>query len=142
MQYFYIGIKGVIYNPDTKRVLVLSAVDQNGKNFWDIPGGRINGSETIEQTLKRELNEEITNLGIEYKVGSILNAFRLPRDLKNGYGLMLLFYRIEARIKDAKLNEESNDYRWVNLAEIDSLTSSGEYYIDSGYEEALRLAFK
>ena len=52
-QLFQIGIKAIIRN-DENQILLLK-----NKDYWDIPGGRIDQSEDIETTLLRELNEEI-----------------------------------------------------------------------------------
>lgn len=49
---FYVGVKGVVVVEN--KALVLKKTDQDGKLFWDIPGGRIDESETIIQTLERE----------------------------------------------------------------------------------------
>ena len=52
-QLFQIGIKAIIRN-DENQILLLK-----NKDYWDIPGGRIDQCEDIETTLLRELNEEI-----------------------------------------------------------------------------------
>ena len=52
-QLFQIGIKAIIRN-DKNQILLLK-----NKDYWDIPGGRMDQGEDIETTLLRELNEEI-----------------------------------------------------------------------------------
>ena len=52
-QLFQIGIKVIIRN-DKNQILLLK-----NKDYWDIPGGRMDQGEDIETTLLRELNEEI-----------------------------------------------------------------------------------
>ena len=52
-QLFQIGIKAIIRN-DENQILLLK-----NKDYWDIPGGRIDQGEDIETTLLRELNEEM-----------------------------------------------------------------------------------
>ena len=52
-QLFQIGIKAIIRN-DENQILLLK-----NKDYWDIPGGRVDQGEDIETTLLRELNEEI-----------------------------------------------------------------------------------
>jgi len=52
-QLFQSGIKAIIRN-DENQILLLK-----NKDYWDIPGGRIDQGEDIETTLLRELNEEI-----------------------------------------------------------------------------------
>ena len=52
-QLFQIGIKAIIRN-DENQILLLE-----NKDYWDIPGGRMDQGEDIEAALLRELNEEI-----------------------------------------------------------------------------------
>ena len=52
-QLFQIGIKAIIRN-DENQILLLK-----NKDYWDIPGGRMDQGEDIEAALLRELNEEI-----------------------------------------------------------------------------------
>ena len=55
---FPVSIKAIII--DDNKVLCL----KNERNEWDLPGGKINFNEDIEQCLKREVKEE-TNLDIK-----------------------------------------------------------------------------
>lgn len=134
----YVGVKSVVVNQD--KALILKGVDQNGKKFWDIPGGRINDNENINETLVRELKEEVLNIGENFKVGKLLNAYRLSRDLKDGHGLILLFYKVEINIVDIEISSEHSGYGWVGLDELDELEKDQDLYIESGYLLALRLA--
>lgn len=54
---FQIGVKALIFNED-KQLLLVSETN-NTNVYWDIPGGRIDGNESLDQTLERELLEEV-----------------------------------------------------------------------------------
>lgn len=142
LKQFYVGVKGVIYNPSIKKALVLKKPDQKGKFYWDIPGGRIDDSETIEETLRRELSEEIINLGNDYTVERLLNAYRLSRDLNDGLGLVLLFYKVETDIEEIEHSAEHLEYKWVGVSDLESLKFTDDAYIESGYLDALKLALE
>ena len=62
---FRISLKALVFN-DYDEVLL---VKETGKDFWDIPGGGMDHSESIKDTLRRELEEEVTLTGdFEYQV--------------------------------------------------------------------------
>jgi len=133
---FNIGIKGVIKAEG--KCLVLQSV-RNGKSYWDIPGGRIDDDERIEDTLKRELSEELPTLG-KYSIGRLLNAFRLSHDLKDGKGLMLLFYEINADMFNVELSSEHSDFKWVSKNDLRGLLNDPLISIEDGYYKALSIA--
>lgn len=61
MKTFYVGIKGVIVN-DGKVLMLRANAALGRRDIWEIPGGRIDDEENIEQTLRRELQEELPNI--------------------------------------------------------------------------------
>jgi 8-oxo-dGTP pyrophosphatase MutT (NUDIX family) len=136
----YVGVKGVIINSSTKKALILIKKDQEDKYFWDIPGGRINNDEDIITTLHRELKEEIPNMNNEYQVNELIHAYRLSKDLKDGYGLLLLFYKIECNLNEVELSSEHEDYKWISLEELETLKKDISIHLESGYITALELA--
>ncbi len=136
---FNIGVKGVITNPVMKKALVLLAQRGDGSKYWDIPGGRIDGNETIAETLNRELNEEIVNLPQTVEVGQLLSAYRLSRELEGGLGLLLLFYQVLVELDEVQLSSEHTSYRWVALDDLPTLDGSESAQIEEGYLDALRL---
>ena len=125
-----VGVKGIVCTEDG--CLVLKS--ENG--YWDIPGGRIGGEETIEETLHRELKEELPSIG-GYKFGNIVHAFRLSKNIIDGKGLVLLFYKVEAEKFDVALSSEHQGYRWVTKDTLHELRNA-DIPIESGYYEAIR----
>jgi len=55
----------ILYNKSHEIVLVKRKYPPK-KNFWDLPGGFINQNETVEQSIKREIKEEL-NIDINTK---------------------------------------------------------------------------
>ncbi|MCX6822409.1 MAG: NUDIX domain-containing protein [candidate division SR1 bacterium] len=59
-QSFGIAVKGLIQNPEGKYLIIYkSDLDEVNPNDFDIPGGRINRGEKIEDALHREIKEEV-----------------------------------------------------------------------------------
>ena len=74
--YLYrLTLKAVILN-DRGEILM---VKERGRDWWGLPGGGMDHGETIEQTLARELREEVNLSGkFTYDIIGIDEAARLP----------------------------------------------------------------
>lgn len=125
-----VGIKGLVCVGDTCLVLL----SENG--YWDIPGGRIDEDESIEETLQRELKEELPGIGV-YTIEGIVHAYRLPKNIIDDKGLVLLFYKVQAESFEVVLSNEHRGYRWVTRDTLQQLQGS-DISIESGYYEAIR----
>jgi len=133
MKTFYVGIKGVIIRDD--KVLILRSNAKNGRrDMWEIPGGRIDGEETIDQTLIRELHEELPNIR-DIHIGEVLDAHRLPWDIDGNNSLTLIFYRVSADFEgDPEISDEHIDWRWATKAEALDL-------VQDAFKDAVERAF-
>jgi 8-oxo-dGTP diphosphatase len=127
---YQVGVKGIIFNSENK-VLVLF---KKALQAWDVPGGRTRQGETLLESLDRELREEILNLK-DYKVIKTFNASKIEKA-----NLVLIYHKVEADLKEVKLSEEHESYRWISYEDIDNLEK--EHPIDPGIKETLRMAFE
>lgn len=93
------------------------------KDYWDIPGGYVEPSETPYQACVREVEEE---LGIRPTIGRLLVADWAPTE-RDGDKVLFIFdggqlskdQHVAIRLQDSELCE----YRYVPLATAESLTS-------------------
>ena len=132
---YQVGVKGVLVNQNKSLALLKNV---NGRTFWDVPGGRIQKGETMEQALKSELSEEVPNLN-DYEVKNFLSAYVIEgANTVEKIDLLLLFRKIETDLEKVELSEEHQSYKWVSLEEIDSLEK--EASISEGIKEALKLS--
>ena len=53
-------VAGIIFNQDKSEIFITKRPsDKHKGGFWEFPGGKVEESETIEQAMVRELDEEI-----------------------------------------------------------------------------------
>lgn len=130
MKTFHVGIKGVIRRDDGAVLLLM----KNSENaFWEVPGGRMDDEESIDETLLRELSEELPGISkVENK--GIICAHRLPKDIKPELSLMLIYFEVRASLPDPiRLSEEHKDFKWVK--------SVHDVLLDGGTLKALSIIF-
>ena len=107
---FPVSIKAIII--DNNRVLCL----KNERNEWDLPGGKIDFYENIEECLLREVKEE-TNLNI--KNLKILK----PLNIKfNDVTVLILLYSAEISCDSSvTISFEHSEYNFFSKSEIENL---------------------
>lgn len=111
---FNVGIKAIVRRGNK----LLVAHNTAGGGFWEVPGGRMDGNETIEETLLRELKEELPNVQ-NIQVGQLIGATRVHKDIKPGVSLVLLFFEVSAEFVggEPKLSDEHDKYEWLTKEE-------------------------
>ena len=82
----------VLVLEDGRVLLARRAPDRNQGGLWEFPGGKIEAGETPEESLVRELREELS-LEIEVREPLAQVSGRIP----SGRPLRLLAFRVEAR---------------------------------------------
>lgn len=116
----HVGIKGIVCVDDACLVL------QNGSGadaYWDVPGGRVDDDESLLETLTRELREELPSIK-EFSIGEVVGAYRLPKNIVDNHGLVLIFYKVDAESFEVTLSNEHTGYRWVTRETVSELLNS------------------
>ena len=113
---FPIAIKAII--TDDNKILCL----KNERNEWDLPGGKINFNEGVEESLKREVKEE-TNFNIKN-----LNILK-PLNLKfNDVSVFVLLYSAEISCDSSiSVSYEHYEYNFFSKSEIKNLNMPQDY---------------
>ncbi|MFO7807217.1 MAG: nucleotide exchange factor GrpE [Candidatus Moraniibacteriota bacterium] len=108
-------IKAVVVRDEREVLLLKRSKDQVNPGKYDLPGGRLEEGETIEEALKREVAEET---GLEVEMGDILKATEFPKENKHfkeeKRGLRFIAYYKSGEVK---LSEEHEDFEWVSFDE-------------------------
>ncbi len=119
---FPVSVKGVVIRGG-KVILVRDERDE-----WELPGGKLELSESPEVCLAREIAEEL-NLTIEPE--NILDSW-LYTIVPGVHVLVLTYGCVETVEDDPVLSDEHNELRWFPLAEVDDLN------MPDGYKASIR----
>ena len=120
-----ISAKGVFLK-DRK---ILFTKDHKGR--WELPGGRIDFNETIEDALKRECKEEL-GFG-KVQIGNIINAWTFSSTVNNtDYHFIILIYDCITVETEIKTSDEHVGHAWIPLDKIEELE------MREGYKESIK----
>jgi 8-oxo-dGTP pyrophosphatase MutT (NUDIX family) len=116
---FYLGAKALIRNSEGKLLLLQCLPNDVFKDHrWDLPGGRVQKNESVEEALRRELYEEI---GV--KVIIRLSPFTMCRSairfpVQNGdVGLICAAYLCDIAAESSiHISDEYMRFEWLNRA--------------------------
>jgi 8-oxo-dGTP pyrophosphatase MutT (NUDIX family) len=115
-------VKGVIIRGG--KVILL----RNERDEWELPGGKLELSESPEGCLTREIAEEL-RLTIEPE--GILDSWIYT--IVPGVDVLVLTYGcLEPPLDEAVMSDEHKELRWFPLAEIDTLN------MPEGYKASIR----
>src|SRR6056297_301856 len=106
-------VEGIIIDKEGKVLLVKPSRGYN-KDSWTLPGGFMVYSETPEQAIVRETQEEIS---VEPQGYHLLNVFSSIGD-NNSYQWVVLFYKVEINPADkVEPSHEIERVRWFSWDE-------------------------
>jgi len=119
---FPVSVKGIVVRGDKVALL------RNDRDEWELPGGKLELSESPERCLAREIAEEL-KLEVEPEriVGSWV--YTIAPDV---HVLVLTYGCSESSPDEAVLSDEHKELRWFSLGEIDKLK------MPDGYKESIR----
>jgi 8-oxo-dGTP diphosphatase len=122
-QHFQLGIKALIKNPSGQILLLEADPTRGDGNFykhWDLPGGRVQEGDSVEETLLREVEEE---MGIkEIKIIRLIDASIGKMKFRTGEGLILFTYLCEMDpTLELTLSPEHLRFKWFPQEEAAEL---------------------
>lgn len=128
----FIATRAVIIK-DNKVLIIREAQTYEGgvnPGKYDLPGGKVEKGETIEESLIRETKEES---GLDIKVGKPFFATEW-NPVVNGERLQIkgIFFICEAITSEVILSKDHDDYKWIDLKEY------FKYSLTDTVEEALK----
>jgi 8-oxo-dGTP pyrophosphatase MutT (NUDIX family) len=119
---FPVSVKGVIIRGG--KVILL----RNERDEWELPGGKLEPSESPERCLAREIAEEL-QLAIE--PAAILDSWIYT--IAPGVDVLVLTYGCtESSLVEPALSDEHKELRWFPIAEL------GHLRMPEGYKTSIR----
>lgn len=115
---FDFSCKGIIVQ-DNKFLALYKQKDEAW--FYDLPGGRREFGESPEETLVREIREE---LGITVKPIKLIDTWHI---VKNQYQVIGLLYLCHANSNDFTLSQEHDRYEWIPIEEAADLVHNRDF---------------
>lgn len=117
---YHLGVKAIIRNAEGKILLLKTNPKDlsgySGDGYWDIPGGRVHKGSSVEETLRREVEEEtgIRDIKSVKQFSMVLANIRIPIG-EDSVGLNLLSYLCEAEDNSKiKISSEHTQAGWFD----------------------------
>ncbi len=124
---FGIAVKAIIKNEEGKYlVLYKSETEEINPNKIDIPGGRMKFGESAEESLKREIEEEI---GVKIE---IIKPSRIWGFVKDDLHLVGITFLARYISREIRLSREHTKYEWIDKDKI--LTGDYPRWIKEEFE--------
>jgi len=126
-----VSIKGLLCR--NNKILVLKTATKKGT--YELPGGRMDFGESVEEAFQREIKEE---LGFrKVRIGNLINTWSFT-DVRNGtdHHFIMFDFEIFTNESKIKLSGEHIEYKWVEKDEFEDMD------MREGHKESLRKYFK
>ena len=128
-----VSVKGIVF--DDGKVWLR----KNERNEWELPGGKLDEGEQPEETVVREMEEE---LGFEVEVQEIIQAYlyqiEVSKDESRGVVVISYLCTIKKRIGEFEIEGEAgrSEFRKFSIDEIKDLN------MPEFYKRAINNSFK
>ena len=132
----HIGSYGIITN--NKQIILIKKARGGYTGLLDLPGGGIEHTENPEETLKREIMEEVGISIDNHKLLTILSN-NITGNIRDNYyedlhhiGIIYLIKAIDENIKTEPDGIDSNGANWyqINDIKINELTPFAKYAVE------------
>lgn len=122
----FVGAKAIVHH--NGKILLLREstkyVDGSEVGKWDVPGGRIESEETLEEGLVREVKEESGLAVVKGKLLGACDGFPVIRE--ETCHVVRLYFLCEANTAEVALSQDHDAYDWVNPTKIEEKTLVGD----------------
>lgn len=98
----------------------LLVIKEGEDDFYKIPGGRVEGKESFEETCLREFNEET---GLQCRIIRKLSTKKLDKNPQTGEKMIIELHHYQCELINSSENYKpfrhgEHQVRWININEI------------------------
>ena len=112
---FSISLKILVRNTDGKYLLIKRSSGSSwNPGKWELPGGKMDSGEIMEESLLREVFEET---GLNVKINTLFDAVR---DDTTDFKIIHVIMTGEVLSGDIDLSHEHDDYQWLEPVQINN----------------------
>lgn len=120
---FRISIKAIIRD-ENGDVLV---VKENGRSWWDLPGGGVDHNETLKSAISRELHEEVSFTGaFDYRIIAVHDPIYLQ---KHDFWQTLIICEVSPKNHSFSVGEDADAIAFMNPNDFIDSSSPAELRI-------------
>ena len=115
-------VAGAIFNNSKFLVLQRSTNDSIFPGKWELPSGKVDFGEDPYEALKREIKEEAgINILSAHPFTCTHYTIEKPDSKRHTVQIVYLVCIDKDLIKDIKLSDEHQSYKWISLEELSGL---------------------
>lgn len=128
-----VSIKGIVFEDDAVWLR------KNQRNEWELPGGKIDEGEQPEETVVREIREE---LGFDVEVADIIQShmytIKVSADESRGVLVVSYLCKLKNKVGGFEIDGEAGkaQFKKFNMSQIDELN------MPDFYKDAIKKAYK
>ena len=128
-----IGVSGFIYNNGKVLIVRRSKKEKFMTGYYDLPGGKVEFGETLEEALGREIKEEVNLIVKILKPYSYFSYITLKN---TRHTIDIQFIAKAKNIKNLKMSGAHDEYKWIKENEI------GKYKMSKERKKSIKEGFK
>lgn len=133
MRRFGVAVKAVVHYRGRFLVVLRSELDGLDPGVYELPGGRVEFGEGLEEALTREVEEEV---GLRVEPVGIVDAWCSIKD--SDLQLVGITYACEASSDEVRLSLEHRSFEWVDPCE-ERTTSRYPLFVIDSFRKAVEL---
>lgn len=120
-------ILNIILNDEEKYLVVKRSEKENlNPGVWEFPGGHLEVGQTVEETLKRELKEELGYTdSFKAKLINYKDEIKVEDGIRSHNFELFFLISVDSKTLNIKLSTEHSNFEWVtkdfkelNISEI------------------------